>query len=162
MSEHVVDRPPEVLQPIAALGRDDPLGKARAERFAAELEPQLRSLRIRLVGEDDRRERIDRRVLRVRAPRWNEFPAREPEPIDDRLRRGRTVVVGEIEKEKCSIRAARDVGDEGLVMVGGDGRQVDELDADVLEVHHPRDGLAGGEGIGRHGGSRPRELREQE
>ena len=47
----------------------------------------------------------------------------------DGLRRGRAVVVGEIEEQDRGVGRAGDVGDEGLVVVGGDRRQVDELHA---------------------------------
>ena len=45
------------------------------------------------------------------------------------------------------VGRAGEVGDVRLVEVGGDRRQVDELDADVLPVHHPRHRLAGRERV---------------
>ena len=45
----------------------------------------------------------------------------------------------------------RDIGDVRIVVFGGNRRQVDELNAHVLVVHHPRHRLAGRNGYTRNG-----------
>ena len=99
---------------------------------------------------------VDRRVVVGDRAGRDQLAAGLLEPVDDGLRGGGPVVVGEVEEQERGVRGAGDLGDEVLVVVRGDRRQVDELNADVLVVHHAGDGLAGGERVrgDRRGGLR--------